>query len=131
MCHTQWWLNLLFGRNIFLWQRAGIRHGIHVQKLSPSTQVFVCDFHREQAWERWVKDLKHGLSELQGSLLLDLLRDCANAPPNGDIHDKPSDYYFQQAEKTLKESDIWKNNEHVRQWMSTTWLSCPRVSVQQ
>ena len=43
-----------------------------VQKLFPSTQVLVCDFHREQAWERWVKDRKHGLSELQGNLLLDL-----------------------------------------------------------
>ena len=41
-----------------------------VQNLFTSTQIFVCDFHREQAWERWVKDKKHGLSEVQGSVLL-------------------------------------------------------------
>ena len=26
------------------------------------TIVYPCDFHREQAWERWVCDKKHGLS---------------------------------------------------------------------
>ena len=28
----------------------------------PDTTVYLCDFHREQAWERWVHDKKHGLS---------------------------------------------------------------------
>ena len=35
-------------------------------------------FHREQAWERWVKDR----TEIQAATLLDLLRDCVNAPVN-------------------------------------------------
>ena len=65
-----------------------------VQNIFPSTQIFVCDFHHEQAWERWVKDKKHGLSDTQGSVLLKLLRDCANAPPNRDICDKAGDYYY-------------------------------------
>ena len=28
----------------------------------PDTIVYLCDFHPEQAWERWVKDGKHGLT---------------------------------------------------------------------
>ena len=31
-----------------------------------SCKVYLCDFHREQAWERWVKDRKHGLSPDEG-----------------------------------------------------------------
>ena len=98
-----------------------------VQNIFPSTQIFVCDFHREQAWERWVNDKKHGLSDTQGSILLELLRDCANAPPNRGICDKAGDYYYKQAEKLLQDSDVWKGNEQVKQWLSTTWLSYPKV----
>ena len=98
-----------------------------IQNLFPSTQIFVCDFHREQAWERWVKDKKHGLSNVQGSVLLELLRDCASAPPNRDICNEAGDYYYKQAEKLLQDSDVWKGNEQVKQWLSTTWLSCPKV----
>lgn len=46
----------------------------------PSVKVYLCDFHREQAWERWVKNSKHGLTKEEGMSLLNLLRDCAGAP---------------------------------------------------
>ena len=38
-----------------------------VNKLFPKTQVYLCEFHREQAWERWVKEKKHGLSDHQAA----------------------------------------------------------------
>ena len=44
-----------------------------VNKLFSKTQVYLCDFHREQAWERWVKEKKHGLSDHQAAAVLDLL----------------------------------------------------------
>ena len=56
-----------------------------INKLFPNIQLYLCEFHREQAWERWVKDRKHGLSEIQAATLLDLLRDCANAPVNSAV----------------------------------------------
>ena len=90
----------------------------------PHTKIFICDFHREQAWERWVKEKKHGLSDVQGSVLLELLRDCANAPPH---RDKASDYHYKQAEKLLQDLDVWKGNEQVQQWLSNTWLPCSKV----
>ena len=41
-----------------------------VNKLFPATEVYLCEFHREQAWERWAKERRHGLSELDGATLL-------------------------------------------------------------
>ena len=98
-----------------------------INKFFPKTQLYLCEFHREQAWERWVKDRKHGLSEIQAATLLDLLRDCANAPVNSTVENEPADYLFKQALERLTASDIWKNNEQVQQWLSTTWLSCPEL----
>ena len=47
----------------------------------PDTIVYLCDFHHEQAWERWVKDGKHGLTSEEADQLLAELRACAWAPP--------------------------------------------------
>ena len=38
-----------------------------ITKVFPNTQVYLCEFHREQAWERWVKERKHGLSDIQAA----------------------------------------------------------------
>ena len=98
-----------------------------INMLFPETQLYLCEFHREQGWERWVKDKKHGLSEIQAATLLDLLRDCANAPVNSNVEDQPADFLFKQALQHLTSSNIWKNNKQVQQWLSTTWLSCPTL----
>lgn len=99
-----------------------------VNKLFPKTQVYLCEFHREQAWERWVKDKKHGLSDLQAAALLDLLRDCANAPPNFNLPDEPSDHHYLHAVDQLKAADVWQRNQNVQQWLTNTWLCCPKVN---
>ncbi len=99
-----------------------------VKKLFPDTEVFLCEFHREQAWERWVKERRHGLSEIDATTLLDLLRDCANSPPNFDLQDEPADFYYQHALTQLKSSNVWKENNNVQQWLSSTWLCSPKVS---
>ena len=31
-----------------------------ITKAFPNTQIYLCEFHREQAQERWVKERKHG-----------------------------------------------------------------------
>ena len=52
-----------------------------IEKCFPGTKVFLCDFHREQAWKRWVKDHKHRLTKNEQEELLSLLRACANVSP--------------------------------------------------
>ena len=54
---------------------------IEDSEVFPATTVYLCDFHREQAWDRWAKDHKHGLSQSEAEELLTLLRACACAPP--------------------------------------------------
>ena len=51
--------------------------------------TYVCDFHREQAWERSVKERSDGLTDSDAEILLDLLRNCANATPNRNDSEGP------------------------------------------
>lgn len=98
-----------------------------IEKCFPSTKVFLCDFHREQAWERWTRDHKHGLTDKEQDDLLHLLRACANAPPQRgeEVTDKLVGY--SSALLTLKASSVWKDHQEVRVWLSTYWLSIPQV----
>lgn len=95
----------------------------------PDTNVYLCDFHREQAWERWVKDRKHGLSTSDAEWLLDQLRACAWAPSVALGEQLPPDHHFQQVVASLKQSNLWKTNENVRQWVNNTWLSTSKVNI--
>ena len=47
----------------------------------PTVKTYLCDFHREQCWERWVKDHQHNVPAEGGDILLEMLRACAHAPP--------------------------------------------------
>ena len=83
-----------------------------IEQCFSGVQVYLCDFHREQAWERWTN--KHKIKESK-KCLLSLLRSCANAPPSSDSA-LPKDSNYQQALKDLKASDVWKSNRDVREW---------------
>ncbi len=94
--------------------------------------VYLCDFHREQAWERWVKSKQSSTDALtkdEGDLLLSLLRSCATAPPCED-DSLPVDALYQQAIVELKSSTVWKNHVTVQFWLESTWLNIPKVSAQ-
>ena len=68
--------------------------------------VYICDFHRERAWEGWIRDKKHQLTEEQGHELLSMLRQCVNAPPACFV--PVQTVKFTEAVNTLKGSNIWK-----------------------
>lgn len=99
-----------------------------IESSFPGIKINICDFHREQAWERWVKDHHHNLDQSQAEQLLDLLRNCArvSSPPNESL---PIDHFFQLAVSNLKKSAIWKENEQVQHWVSLTWLPVAKVCV--
>ena len=93
----------------------------------PGTLVYICDFHREQAWERWVKDHKHGLTSSDADVLLDLLRACAWAPSTAPDEDGLKDCNFKAAVDNMKKSHIWKQNHQVQQWLTQMWLPVAKV----
>ena len=93
----------------------------------PGTLVYICDFHREQAWERWVKDHKHGLTSSDADVPLDLLRACAWAPSTTPDEDGLKDCNFKAAVDNMKKSHIWKQNHQVQQWLTQMWLPVAKV----
>ena len=84
-----------------------------IESAFPGSHVYLCDFHCEQRWERWIKDHKHGLTKVGGESLLDLLRTCANAPPPPAHGGKQQDHYYQQALANLKANMVWKENTRM------------------
>jgi len=72
-----------------------------IEMVFPSCKVYICDFHREQCWERWVKDRKHGLSSHEADTLLSFLRDIANSP-SPTSPDLSVDYHYQKHVDSLK-----------------------------
>ena len=96
-----------------------------LQQAFPSTIVYGCDFHREQAWTRWTQDRKNALDRKDADCLLDLLRACAWAPPG--TGNSSVDTNYLQAVNLLKQSAVWKNNIHVQNWLTPKWLSHPQV----
>ena len=97
-----------------------------IETAFPTATVYLCDFHREQSWERWVKNHQHGLTDDEASQLLVLLRDCAWASPCQD-DENPQEHYYNLAVIRLKASSVWKTHKQVQTWLTTGWLSMPKV----
>jgi len=83
-------------------------------------EVSICDFHREQAWERWTSATKNGVAETSlREGLLARLRRIANAPTVD---------AFNVAVNDLKQCSIWRSNAALQRWFSNTWLKEHKVS---
>ena len=83
-------------------------------------KVVLCDYHREQAWERWLTTTANGMRSIK-SFVLPRLRRIANAQ---------SVKQYEQTVSDLKESDEWKadTSEKFRNYVSKTQLLVYRVS---
>ena len=97
-----------------------------ISTVFPTCEIYLCDFHREQAWEQWTKERKHGLSSNDAEVLLSLLRDCAHAP-SPTATNLPTNHHYQEHVDILKNSTVWKRNQQVREWLETKWLPSPKV----
>ncbi|XP_047145632.2 uncharacterized protein LOC124818650 [Hydra vulgaris] len=84
-----------------------------LEKVFEGCVVFICDFHREQAWDRWLKTKCNGLME-DRLKVLSLLRIVAHA----DTYE-----ICESAILNLKNSSFWKNNEVLRNYISRYWLT--------
>ena len=99
---------------------------VALEEVFPATTVYLCDFHREQAWDRWAKGHKHGLNQFEAEELLTFLRACAWAPPADDAD--PTNAY-KLAVNDLKQSSVWNNHDQVREWLTAKWLTSKLVSI--
>jgi len=97
-----------------------------INQVFPNSNVYLCDFHREQAWQMWVKNGRNGLSTDEATELLQLLRACAHASPPCIEQDLAVDHYHQLAVAQLQKSCVWKKPE-VQKWLNFKWFGIPQV----
>ena len=85
-------------------------------------KVFICDFHREQAWNRWISKGTNGVSACEADVLglKEKLRRVANAL---------SEDQLTAALEELKNSEVYSENHRVRNWLNTRWF--PDIKVLQ
>ena len=79
--------------------------------------VYLCDFHREQAWERWVNKKDNGVSG-QKEEVLSKLRQIARAS---------TEEIYQKAVFNLKDSQLWKRNIKIQKWFGNKWIKASKV----
>lgn len=86
----------------------------------PGCIVYICDFHREQAWVQWIINSKNGINKDKKDNLLNSLRNLARTSTEGD---------FNLALRDLQDSELWRTNTRLQKWMNTTWLPERQASV--
>ncbi|XP_033724762.1 uncharacterized protein LOC117314765 [Pecten maximus] len=89
------------------------REIVAIEEVFPETFVYICDFHREQSWTRWVSKIDNGVSQCKDSSL-SMLRRCAHACTLAE---------YQDAVQKLQKSSHWITNSRLRNWFTKTWMS--------
>ena len=89
--------------------------------LPSDCKVLLCDFHCEQAWDRWLSKTSNGVRPYKEGILV-YLRRIAKAESIDE---------FDKAVEALKESHIWGANysRKFRSWFKNTWFSAKEVIV--
>ena len=81
-------------------------------------QVLKCDFHREQAWERWLSATKNGARMIK-EVMLRKFRRIARARSEGELKNALND---------LRNCDYWKGGyENLVRWFEKQWISLIKV----
>ncbi|KAH6932621.1 hypothetical protein HPB50_008190 [Hyalomma asiaticum] len=90
-----------------------------LSEVFPQSEVMLCDFHREQVWERWMKK-ENDVPPDQKDALLGLSHKIA---------DSSSRVEFDEASKRVKNSVFWRNVK-VASYFETHWMPAAKVWVQ-
>lgn len=90
-----------------------------IPAFSSDCKVLVCDFHREQAWERWLVKISNGCANQKSNILLKL-RNIAHSTTVDEMELAVTD---------LKQSDFWNNENFssLKKYISTYWLPIKEV----
>ena len=77
--------------------------------------MYLCSFHREQAWERWTSRKESGLNGEERQIALNLMRKIAHSESIAEC---------QGCITVLQNSLIWNKYAEFRKWFTKTWLKC-------
>ena len=81
----------------------------------PGVMVYICDFHRQQAIQRWTKTGKNG----QGQNELEFVQSAMTK-----IGCVPAKTEYENALSQFRQSKVYKAKENVRTYVEKTWISC-------
>ncbi|KAL3204122.1 hypothetical protein MRX96_001103 [Rhipicephalus microplus] len=88
-----------------------------IKQVFPESQISICDFHRLQAWQRWLRRKENNISNPDEALRL--MKHVASA---SNQHD------FDKVVEVLVDSEYWKN-ERFRSYFEEVWLSVKELWV--
>ena len=80
-------------------------------------KVLLCDFHREQAWLRWLKDSKNGCLDIKDDVL-SYLRSVAHALTKQELVSRL---------QVLKDQPWWEERKKLIKYVTKTWLKVKKV----
>lgn len=80
-------------------------------------RVLICDFHREQAWERWVKKSENQVGPDKDKVLT-FMRGIANAECEKSCNN---------ALQIFESSSVWENNPKLQKYFTNIWLKDKEV----
>ena len=81
----------------------------------PTARVHVCNFHRNQAWNRWVRSGRSGLDSKQQEILLSLLHQLAKAREHS---------RYEAALGKLHKSSVYTHHSNVQEYVENVWMTC-------
>ena len=81
--------------------------------------MLLCNFHREQAWGRWLSTVANEMRMHKAMVLVFLRR----------IAESQTEINFENNIKDFMESEIWQHehSKKLRDWFSKTWPPCHKV----
>ena len=85
-----------------------------IAHIFPNCHILLCNFHREQAWERWLSLTSHDMRSVKDQALVFLRK----------IADSESEEQYLKNVKELKEAVLWKSDSSgkFRDYIDKTWL---------
>ena len=92
---------------------------IYFLKLILDCNVFICDFHREQAWERWLNAIKNGARMIKSEMLCKFRR----------IARSRTEKELKIAIDNLRNCEQWKSGyTSMVNWFEKQWMPHIKVS---
>ncbi|KAH6926678.1 hypothetical protein HPB50_021193 [Hyalomma asiaticum] len=88
-----------------------------IKQVFPESQISICDFHRLQAWQRWLRRKENDVSDPDEALRL--MKRLASASNQDE---------FGKALEVLVASEHWKNAK-FRSYFEAVWLSVKELWV--
>ena len=112
-----------------------------IGNVHPSCIRLLCDFHRAQAWERWVNKTANGVLPQDRDTLLSYLKDLAYATTGTfykchitvsviqTLQLFPTESKFQQILEIIQKQPWYVNNPNLSSYLESEWLTCIPVSA--